>query len=297
MPTRDSRTLVAWRPFFDVALCYGLIGLSIFLGVNSPWFYPLSVLIIANRILALSLICHEGLHGNLFRNMRLNIFWGRWLCAFPTFISFSKYRKLHLLHHRTLGTVEKDPDLHLYRDFPLTGGAYFVDLFQRVFTFRIASLFIEYYTEYPELWRSRRDVFGFLKTNWRNGDLIFFTLFHAVLLSAALVFGYGTEYLLYYLIPVLFVTQPYVMLMGGLQHGPLPTSGQVEMKSRSIRGPKWLMEILLPLDINFHAEHHLDPAVPHYNLKRFSKELEEQGQTLWRTSYASALRQLFSSSK
>jgi len=193
-----------------------------------------------------------------------------------------------------LGTVNKDPDLHLYQDFPLRGAAFFGKLFRDVLTFRIMKLFVEYYTEYPELKRHRGDVLGFLKMNWRNGDIIPFTVFHITFLISVLFMGNGKEYLFYYLIPVLLITQPYVILMGGLQHGPLPSSEMIELKSRSIRGPKWLMEILLPLDINFHAEHHLDPAVPHYNLKRFSKELEERGQALWKTSYSTALRQLFS---
>ena len=43
------------------------------------------------------------------------------------------------------------------------------------------------------------------------------------------------------------------------------------------RPPAWLAWILFPHGVNFHIEHHLYPAIPHYNLKRAHALLVENG--------------------
>lgn len=51
--------------------------------------------------------------------------------------------------------------------------------------------------------------------------------------------------------------------------------------------------MLLPLDINFHAEHHYNSNVPHYWLKKYSEDLEEDGERIWSESYTRAVNNLF----
>src|SRR5262245_45156276 len=92
--------ILFWRSIVDIASSWSVVALAVALAVYHSWcWYPVSALIIANRILALSLLCHEGLHGNIHRWRALNDFVGRYFCAIPTFISFSKYRRLHFVHH------------------------------------------------------------------------------------------------------------------------------------------------------------------------------------------------------
>ena len=287
-----------WRPAWDIFLCYGPIFAVIFLSEQSFVFYPVAMLVIANRLLALSLICHEGLHGTLFEKPRWNDFVGRWFCAFPTMISFSKYRRMHLMHHRALGHHRWDPDLHLYNFYPTSASRYIVDSITQLFQFKTCLSFTRYYTELPELWeicRTRR--FSDLKPTagvFKENDILAFLIFFVGSISVAVWAGLGREVFLYWTLPLVFITQPYVLLMGGLQHGPIPLEGAVEERSRSIRGPKWLMEILLPLDINYHGEHHFNPSVPHYWLKTLAKDLE--GKTkIWEATYGEALLDLFAS--
>lgn len=293
MNLRKRYPLKNWRPFFDIGLCYLIIALAIYGSLRFPVMYLLSIFIIANRILALSLICHEGLHGNLFLHPKLNNFVGRWLCAFPTFISFSKYRKLHLLHHRTLGHEVADPDKHLYDQFPMSLGRYLWHEFINLITLKTCYKFIIYYTEFPEILNS--------KDTWRNrikkirvsGDFVEFFIFYIALVALLIYLGVFKYFVIFINVPLFFIVQPYVLLMGGLQHGPIQKDESLLLKSRSIRGPKWLMEILLPLDINYHAEHHYNSNIPHYWLKDYSKELEEKGEKIWNENYSQAVNNLF----
>jgi fatty acid desaturase len=95
-------------------------------------------------------------------------------------------------------------------------------------------------------------------------------------------------------LPVMLITQPYVLLMGGLQHGPVRALGSETGVSRTVRGSKLYMWLVLPVDICYHAEHHLNASVPHYWLAKYARDLEFEGRKLWKGSYRDALRDLFS---
>jgi fatty acid desaturase len=39
----------------------------------------------------------------------------------------------------------------------------------------------------------------------------------------------------------------------------------------------WLERYLIGADMEFHLEHHLNPAIPHYRLRQLNRELERRG--------------------
>lgn len=289
-----SYPILFWRPYVDILGCWIVISLALVLCVQvSWWFYPVALVLIANRLLALSLVCHEGLHGTLSRNRRLNDFLGRYLCAFPTMISFSRYRRLHLLHHGTVGSGNWDPDRHLYSDFPEGPWSYLSSLFIRVVTFKNSWSFMQYYTDIPEILKVLLGQSSLSRIH-KSSDWKSFFLFHLVFLTMIFTFNYEGYFVLFYLIPVTFVMQPYVILMGGLQHGPARNQKDPGGASRSIVGSSWYMWLLLPLDINYHAEHHHNPEVPHYWLRDYARDLQKSGESFWHESYVKALKSLFS---
>ncbi|MBN8540705.1 MAG: fatty acid desaturase [Deltaproteobacteria bacterium] len=111
--------VLSWRCVYDITFAWFAIAACWFLVLSiSWWLYPLACPIIANRLLALSLIGHEGLHRTVYGNSWANDWLARYFCAFPTLISFSKYRRLHLLHHSSAGCDHCDPDRHLYDFYP-----------------------------------------------------------------------------------------------------------------------------------------------------------------------------------
>lgn len=282
-----------WRPLWDILLCWAVIAAAVSICIwVSWWFYPLALMLIANRLLALSLVCHEGLHGTLSENRQWNDFLGRYICAFPTLISFNRYRRLHLLHHSAIGGKSWDPDRHLYFNFPECPSAFFRSLIWRVVTLKNSLAFMQYYTDLPELMSVLRGSSPIGRIH-KSSDWKSFLLFQAVVLGMVLFFHWEFYFILFYLIPVIFVMQPYVILMGGLQHGPARASDVVGGPSRSIEGDFWYIWFFLPLNINYHAEHHRNPGVPHYYLKKFAGELRGDGVRIWSESYLQAVRSLF----
>jgi fatty acid desaturase len=293
VPTRVSNRkfypIIAWRAYWGIGTCYFPIAAAVYLVLGiSWWFYPLAAFVIANRLLKLSLLAHEGLHGNLSANRFWNDWIGRWLCAYPSMISFTKYRRLHQMHHWAVGSEKWDPDRNLYDVYPVSPGKYLSGTLGILFSFRMALRFAQYYV-LPEGARLKRPGLLFSGEN----DLKGFLAFHLIAISVAIYLGYFLKFELLYVFPVTFVLQPYVILMGGLQHGPVQPGRKPELVSRSIRGSEWLMEILLPCNIHFHAEHHLDFTVPHYWLRKFSKDLNSQGVPVWKESYVESMRTLF----
>lgn len=294
MASRTKYPIHWWRPLYDISFCYLAIGLSIWAALTFRVFYPLAILIIANRVLALSLLSHEALHGSLFKNPKINNFVGRWFCAFPTFISLSRYRKFHLIHHKTITHKTYDPDFHLYANYPLPSAlAYLMKTIVDVLTLKTSWKFLQYYTDIPEFVESKEEMWEKFNRLRQSSDFGEFVLFYLCLFSFLITVGWLKYYLFFFLIPLTYITQPYVLLMGGLQHGPIQDFQSPELLSRSIRGPKWLMSIVLPLNINFHAEHHLDSSIPHYWLKTYAEDLEKKEKPVWKEGYLMALKALF----
>lgn len=286
--------ILAWRAPYDIATCWIVIAACIFLVAKiSWWLFPLTAIITANRLLALSLLCHEGLHGNLSPNKNWNDFMGRYLCGFPCCISFSKYRRLHILHHSGIGSEHWDPDRHLYNYFPMNARSFLKQQVWNLVTLKTAWNFIKYYTEIPELIQILRGKLK-LRSLHKASDLKSFLIFIVALNSTLIFLGVWGLTQIFWFFPLMFITQPYVLLMGGLQHGPVRAKNDKLGPSRTVHGSKLYMWLLLPLDINFHAEHHYNPSVPHYWLKAYSAKLSSNNFHLWKESYRESLFNLFS---
>ena len=64
------------------------------------WFlYPLAVIFIGARLLALGLIMHEATHQLISKNKVVNDWLAELFCAWPLLISMRSYKVKHLAHH------------------------------------------------------------------------------------------------------------------------------------------------------------------------------------------------------
>jgi fatty acid desaturase len=275
-----------WRNILGIVLSWLAIGCAISLSEWHFYFYPLSALVIANRQFALTLLGHEALHKTLLRSAFWNDFAGRYFCHFPLFMSFARYRRKHMLHHGLVGT-SADPDLGLYDFYPDEKIA--ARILRNFLTLKLFYQFFEYYSDIPgfiagRLPRSDGSAFS-------QNDFGRYMVFQIASIGTLVFCGLGKGLLLYWILPLL-VALPYIFVVGGIQHGPLRKNDESKQRSRTVTGPKWIMEMCLPVDINFHGEHHLFPAVPHAHLRRLSRDLEGRGEQLWRESYFTALKRL-----
>ena len=89
-------------------------------------------------------------------------------------------------------------------------------------------------------------------------------------------------YALLWLLPLLTVLQPILRLRAICEHGAVEDVSSPLRAARSNRtAGAWLNRVgrvlLFPHHVNYHLEHHLYPAVPHYHLPRLHRLLREKG--------------------
>ena len=95
--TERSNTAGWWMLIVN----WGLVAIAFALPII--WFHPItlvvSVVLLANRQLGLSILMHECAHYSLFESRQLNQNIGNYLCAAPVLASLDGYRKyLSLIH-------------------------------------------------------------------------------------------------------------------------------------------------------------------------------------------------------
>lgn len=78
---------------------------------------PVALVIIGGRQLGLAILMHEGAHGLVHPNRKLNNFLGQWPSGAATGSDLHAYRAYHLTHHKFTQQPE-DPDLSLSKPFP-----------------------------------------------------------------------------------------------------------------------------------------------------------------------------------
>jgi fatty acid desaturase len=118
---RALTTLSSWRGLALVTHAWGSIALiiaaTVWIGHWLAW--PIAIALIGGRQLGLAILMHDGAHGLLHPNRRINNFAGQWLCGAAVGSDLHAYRAYHLTHHRFTQQAE-DPDLSLSAPFPTT---------------------------------------------------------------------------------------------------------------------------------------------------------------------------------
>jgi fatty acid desaturase len=98
--------LVQWLQIF--------CGLALFYFYPFWWVYIPVVLFISARQYALAVMLHDAQHTLLHPNKAINQYFGTWLLAAPLGAMFFESQKIHLDHHYSFGSPERDPDYALY---------------------------------------------------------------------------------------------------------------------------------------------------------------------------------------
>ena len=97
-----------WLVFHAWAVIFG--AMAVFVAFPNPLTYILAVMVIGARQLGLAILMHDGAHGILTENQKLNSFLSQWFCAYPMMAETGAYRRYHLKHHANTRQPE-DPDL------------------------------------------------------------------------------------------------------------------------------------------------------------------------------------------
>jgi len=87
----------------------------------------------------------------------------------------------------------------------------------------------------------------------------------------------GRRYLILWILPLCTVLQALLRFRAICEHGAVRDQSSPLLAVRTNLGPGWLRWFLFPYQVNYHIEHHLYPAVPHYNLPACHRELKHRG--------------------
>ena len=280
----DMRSLLA------IAQTVGTIALAVAFGVvvwPSPWVL-LSVLVIGIQQHGMFILAHESAHYRLLKSRGLNDVVGRAI-GMASGISMCTYRVIHRLHHNNLYTDE-DPDTAIHGGYP-RGVSYLwkklaLDLMGanawKTFAYFFGAPALN--TETQRAARPLDDTSPALRSAARRDRWMVL----AVQLGAPLVaFALdGMQALLQYgvlwVLPLLTVLQPILRLRAIAEHGAVTdlssplTAARCNRTSGSL-GNSVARALIFPHHVNFHLEHHLYPAVPHYHLPALHRLLLAKG--------------------
>jgi fatty acid desaturase len=275
----------SWRGWLSIAIDWA--GIAAAFALVAHWPNPLTVVValfaIGGRQLGLAVLMHEAAHRTLLADRRWNDWAGNWLCAYPVWTDLHPYRTYHLQHHAKNWTKD-DPDIGLVLPFPITR----------------ASL-------RRKIWRDLSGQTGrkFARAawkrsvlRWRAGDpqgrraLVGFVTTNALLFAMLAAFGHPLLYLLWagaWLTTNTLVTR----IRSIAEHAMVPDPGDPLRNTRTTLARWWERIFLAPNRVNYHLEHHLLMTVPHSNLPRLHRLLDERGLldgALVTKGYAAVLR-------
>ena len=254
-----------WRGISMIAHAWAVIIAAVVLVAvwPNPLSYVCAVLVIGSRQLGLAILMHEGAHGLLARDDKLNLRLSQWLCAYPVGAETRAYRRYHLQHHAHTQT-EDDPDLILSAPFPITEASY-----RRKFLRDITGQ-----TGFEQRKAQLLNAMGPPGQPWSmrlatlKAQLGPQLLIQAMLFASCALAGIWWAYPLLWLVPLLTWFQVVTRIRNIAEHAVISDSDDPLRNTRTtIAG--WLERAFVaPYYVNYHLEHHLVFYVPAYNLPK-----------------------------
>lgn len=220
--------------------------------------YFVSFLIMLNVFIRLFSLGHDGIHGLIANNKKCNDSVTRYFFHFPIFFSYSRYKKLHLLHHKYLGT-NLDPDLPVDTNTPRSIFRAILYYLKRILTFNHIITAILFYTDIFRVFSKEND----LKYKKDSAQLL---IYWFLLFGFFIYINKLEVFLVLWVFPLSFFSLV-IEIYSLLQHrGP----SNDKNFSRNISGGLLSKQLLLPTGIGLHALHHADVKIPWYHLEKVS---------------------------
>lgn len=235
----------------------------------------------------LFILAHEAAHYRLLSKRTLNDALGR-LIGMSGGVSMCTYRVTHRLHHNNLYGPE-DPDTAIHGGYPRGKAYLWKKLGQDLIGWNAWKTYA-YFFGSPAINEDTKrrispldDTSPQLRAAARR-DRWGVVAFHLLAPACAALIG-GLDGLLIYLalwtLPLLTTLQPILRLRAICEHGAVSdlTSPLTAARTNRTWGGvgNWIGRFFLfPHHVNYHLEHHLYPAVPHYNLPRLHRLLADK---------------------
>lgn len=267
------RTVSSWRSTLAIVHCWGVIlGAWI---VASVWTNPLTVtlaiMIVGARQLGLFVLTHDGAHGALYANRKVNDWVCEWVLNRPfTDEKIDTYRKYHVQHHVNT-QQEDDPDLALSKPFPISKSSFR----RKVIRDLTGQTGLD---QYGRIVRAafRGDNLSQRLANARRriGPNVVINLLFLAGFAAA---GVWYMYFLLWWVPALTWNRFVVRLRNIGEHAVVPDNDDRLRNTRTTIASWWERALIAPYNVQYHLEHHLVVNCPQYKLKDAHKMLIEKG--------------------
>jgi fatty acid desaturase len=254
------------------AWCSIAASAALFVWLPNPATFVLAAMVIGSRQLGLLILMHDGAHGLLCRNRRLNDLLSQFCCALPTFADTFTYRRYHLKHHaRTLH--EDDPDLVLTGHYPITRASLRrkllrdlsgrTGLSQRHAQFSAAA--------------GRQGDPAAMRLRQFVRSLGPHLLVNALLFGAAIAAGHWIVYPLLWVLPLLTWQQLVLRVRNIAEHAVVRDRDDPFGNARTTTANLLERLFVAPYWVNYHLEHHLMMWVPCYRLPMLRRFLLANG--------------------
>lgn len=251
-----------WSWVLAIGKDYTLILAAAYATYLSIYVLPLSLLIIGSRQRALAALLHHATHNSLAKNKKLNFFLADWLVAYPIFQNAQYYKKVHILHHAHLGSLDEDTDRIAQVESGLASVTDKDTFYKKFFLKQVLMFGVLDYLKYLlttrliDMLKDKKD---------RTGILVC----HSILF-VAFYFVYGVwGYLLLWILPYITVSQLLGWFLELSEHYRLYEKETQELKMARNRFPAWWERMFFGHHGEvYHLTHHLFPSVPSWNLSK-----------------------------
>lgn len=234
------------------------------------WTAALAIPIIGARYYALFIIGHDGLHRRLFRDRGTNDLFNDLFILGPLAAITRLNNKNHLRHHQMLGN-EEDPDRHRHACFNKT------DL-NELFAFLVGLSSIVRSVR-NVFWRSPRPAAVAVpsegpRDGYKARDIAIILGWQALLIGGLTAAVGWWGYPVLWLAPVYCFTYLGDNLRSFCEHSQPESDAEADehrlitFRSNSIE--RWFVS---PMNMNYHATHHLWVSIPYYNLPAADAEM------------------------
>jgi fatty acid desaturase len=275
-PLRSSLAVLQTAAIIALALAAGWTWFN-------WWLVPLVVLVLGTQQHALFVLAHDAAHYRLYETRWLNDLVGR-LVGSAGGVSMMSYRVIHRLHHNALYS-EVDPDIALHGGYP-RGKAYLAKKLAKDLLGFSAFKTFAYFFGNPAINASTHvaqrpldDTSAALREAARRDrwGVVAFHVGVPLLVLVAVGPAGLLKYLVLWTLPLVTVLQPILRLRAICEHGAV-TDLSTPLTAARTNVVGWLARAcLFPHHVNYHVEHHLYPAVPHYRLPELHRALRERG--------------------
>jgi fatty acid desaturase len=268
-------TLSPWRSGGELASTWLQIVAALLVCLAYPgWLvWIVGFLFIGARQYALLILLHDGSHSLLHPSRRINDWISLWLIAAPCGSSYVNSRSSHLSHHRNLGSAVEDPDYFLYcSGSPApkrTASALALHFVKLVAGGQVM------HTLFSESRAGRAQGPGLAKT---VATLLPVLAVQLTLLGLFWWSGHVYAYFVLWLAPLVTLAVLFNGLRVFCDHATTAEAGESEDLLVTYVSNPLERFFVAPFDMNYHAEHHYFPFVPHYNLPKLRKLLLESAE-------------------